>query len=145
YNQGNKVWNKYPSAMIQKVAETFVLKRAFGINGLVTKEELQTEDVKIETTPDKTNVHVKDLATMEQRKLIYDLAKEKQFDNKQMSDYIKTIYDKDSSKELTKKEASDLIEFLEGIKKYDENDAVEADYEVVDEDEDMLEGTPFEN
>ncbi|GMA64728.1 hypothetical protein GCM10025859_51680 [Alicyclobacillus fastidiosus] len=39
YNQGNSTWKKYPSAMIQKVAEAFVLKRQFGINGLVTQEE----------------------------------------------------------------------------------------------------------
>ena len=42
YNKGKNVWNSYPSAMIQKVAEVFVLKRAFGINGLVTKEEMDS-------------------------------------------------------------------------------------------------------
>lgn len=41
YNQPNKdVWQKYPSAMIQKVAEAFVLKRQFAISGLVTQEEI---------------------------------------------------------------------------------------------------------
>ena len=40
YNAGNSTWKKYPSAMIQKVAESFVLKRQFGINGLVTQEEM---------------------------------------------------------------------------------------------------------
>lgn len=34
------IWKKYPSAMIIKVAEAFVLKRQFGITGLVTREEL---------------------------------------------------------------------------------------------------------
>lgn len=34
------IWGKYPSAMIIKVAESFVLKRQFGITGLVTREEL---------------------------------------------------------------------------------------------------------
>lgn len=43
YNKKQNVWNSYPSAMIQKVAEVFVLKRAFGINGLVTKEEIDGE------------------------------------------------------------------------------------------------------
>lgn len=42
--ENNNTWKQYPSAMIQKVAETFVLKRQFGINGLVTKEELSEAD-----------------------------------------------------------------------------------------------------
>ena len=45
YNKKQNVWNTYPSAMIQKVAEVFVLKRAFGINGLVTKEEIDGGEV----------------------------------------------------------------------------------------------------
>jgi len=40
-----KSWRKYPSAMIQKVAEAFVLKRQFNINGLVTQEEMGTEEI----------------------------------------------------------------------------------------------------
>lgn len=44
YNDLNSsVWKKYPSAMIQKVAEVFVLKRQFGISGLTTKEEMPAE------------------------------------------------------------------------------------------------------
>ena len=33
YNKDTNIWRNSPSAMIQKVAEVFVLKRAFGING----------------------------------------------------------------------------------------------------------------
>lgn len=40
YNQNNNIWNKYKSAMCCKVAESFALKRQFGISGLVTQEEL---------------------------------------------------------------------------------------------------------
>lgn len=44
YNDSNSnTWKNYPSAMIQKVAEVFVLKRQFGIDGLVTKEEMPME------------------------------------------------------------------------------------------------------
>ena len=50
YNKKTKIWENYPSAMIQKVAEVFVLKRAFGINGLVTKEEIDGGEV-IDETP----------------------------------------------------------------------------------------------
>jgi len=43
YNKGNKVWNNYPSAMIQKCAESMSLKRAFSVSGLVSKEEMGYE------------------------------------------------------------------------------------------------------
>ena len=43
YNKNNKVWNNYPSAMIQKVAESMALKRAFSVSGLVSKEEMGYE------------------------------------------------------------------------------------------------------
>ena len=36
------IWQQYPSAMIQKVAETLALKRQFGISGLTTREEMST-------------------------------------------------------------------------------------------------------
>jgi phage recombination protein Bet len=45
YNTGKGVWEKYPSSMIQKVAETFVLKRQFNISGLVTQEELNITQI----------------------------------------------------------------------------------------------------
>lgn len=42
---GNQtVWGQYPSAMIQKVAEAFALKRLYGISGLVTREELDGDE-----------------------------------------------------------------------------------------------------
>ena len=43
YNKNNKVWSNYPSAMIQKVAESMALKRAFSVSGLVSKEEMGYE------------------------------------------------------------------------------------------------------
>lgn len=40
FSTKNPTWGKYPSAMIQKVAEAMALKRAFSISGLVTHEEI---------------------------------------------------------------------------------------------------------
>src|SRR2546426_3251321 len=40
YNQESDTWQKNPSAMIQKVGEAFVLRRQFGITGIVTREEM---------------------------------------------------------------------------------------------------------
>jgi phage recombination protein Bet len=45
YKKFSNVWQTYPSAMIQKVAEVFVLKRAFSIEGLVTREEIDYSDM----------------------------------------------------------------------------------------------------
>ncbi|ALX47724.1 RecT family recombinase [Lentibacillus amyloliquefaciens] len=53
------VWDTLPSAMIIKIAETFVLRRQFPLGGLYTQEEmglddnLQTEDAKETASPDK--------------------------------------------------------------------------------------------
>jgi recombinational DNA repair protein RecT len=53
-------WKQYPSAMIQKVAEVFALKRQFGISGLVTREEMASQvkddefDGTIDITPDES-------------------------------------------------------------------------------------------
>lgn len=43
YKGTSKIWKQYPSAMIIKVAETFALKRQFGITGLVTREEMDAQ------------------------------------------------------------------------------------------------------
>jgi hypothetical protein len=40
YRGNSPIWSKYPSAMIQKVAEVFVLRRQFNISGLVSQEEI---------------------------------------------------------------------------------------------------------
>ncbi|WP_434132160.1 recombinase RecT [Sporomusa sphaeroides] len=42
HDDKSTTWKKYPSAMIQKVAETFVLKRQFSVSGLVSQEEMNS-------------------------------------------------------------------------------------------------------
>jgi phage recombination protein Bet len=43
-NGKKSMWEKFPSAMIQKVAEVFVLRRQFNISGLVAREEIDYSD-----------------------------------------------------------------------------------------------------
>lgn len=43
YKGSSPIWQKYPSAMILKVAEVLVLKRQVGISGLVTYEEVDSD------------------------------------------------------------------------------------------------------
>ncbi len=43
YKKDNPIWKTYKSAMYCKVAESFSLKRQYGISGLVTQEEIGVE------------------------------------------------------------------------------------------------------
>lgn len=45
HNKKNNVWQKFPEEMIRKVAEADVLKRFATINGLVTEEELNEDNI----------------------------------------------------------------------------------------------------
>jgi len=53
YNQGNFVWQKYPSAMLIKVAEVFALKRAFSVSGMVAEEEIHVDSVEAPSNEDR--------------------------------------------------------------------------------------------
>lgn len=44
YKKSSGVWNTYKSAMIGKVAEVLALKRSFSINGVVTEEEIGSQE-----------------------------------------------------------------------------------------------------
>ena len=45
YRADTKVWYKYPSAMILKVAESMALKRSFSVSGLVSREEMDVQQL----------------------------------------------------------------------------------------------------
>jgi phage recombination protein Bet len=49
YDPDSETWKTHPSAMIQKVAEVFVLRRQFGITGIVAQEEM-TRDLSTPAT-----------------------------------------------------------------------------------------------
>ena len=55
YDQKNKTWNHYPSGMIIKVAEAFVLKRQYVITGLVTREEMKIDEMESSSYPQLTS------------------------------------------------------------------------------------------
>jgi phage recombination protein Bet len=75
------IWKQYPSAMVQKVAETLALKRQFGISGLTTKEEMSTayeeyESQPVEHDPIETKQGIVK-ANKDQKEAIFALGKEK--------------------------------------------------------------------
>ncbi len=44
YRKDSQIWRTYRSAMISKVAEVLALKRSFSINGVVTEDEIGSEE-----------------------------------------------------------------------------------------------------
>jgi phage recombination protein Bet len=45
YRADTKVWYQYPTAMILKVAESMALKRSFSVSGLVSREEMDVQQL----------------------------------------------------------------------------------------------------
>jgi len=53
YNRGGDTpWKKHPSAMILKVAETYALRKAYSISGVVGEEEISRERQDISAVPE---------------------------------------------------------------------------------------------
>ncbi|WP_411679155.1 RecT family recombinase [Clostridium thailandense] len=118
YNQNNPIWRKYPSAMIQKVAEVFVLKRAFGINGLVTKEEIGDPSYE----QNYMDTHSKNrMMEKEQKTTIWDLARSKDMSIDSLKQYTIREFETPLS-HLTYHQAESLMQKLSEIKNDDKND-----------------------
>ncbi|MBV7276312.1 recombinase RecT [Clostridium sp. PL3] len=118
YNQNNTIWRKYPSAMIQKVAEVFVLKRAFGINGLVTKEEISDSSYE----QNYMDTHSKNrMMEKEQKTTIWDLARSKDMSIDSLKQYTIKEFETPLS-HLTYHQAESLMQKLSEIKNDDKND-----------------------
>lgn len=66
YKKQSQIWDKYPSAMLAKVAEVLALKRSFSINGVVTEEEIgEQEPTRAEKVQAAKEVGAAKLATMQ--------------------------------------------------------------------------------
>lgn len=117
YNQSNPIWKKYPSAMIQKVAEVFVLKRAFGINGLVTKEEMS--EISFEQSPTDSSFPNR-MMEKDQKTTIWELARSKDMSIDNLKQYTIKEFDTPLS-HLSHEQAESLSKKLSMIKKDDEN------------------------
>ncbi|PUU86980.1 phage recombination protein Bet [Halanaerobium sp.] len=117
YNGYNSVWNRYPSAMILKVAESMSLKRAFSVSGLVSQEEMniqRLEDRENKSSQDK----VDKLSTEEKKKTVSksNNGKVKKLTGREKE--IKALVDGDV------KLRKDLFEYLEHVKKMKEVDKI---------------------
>lgn len=135
YNKKQNVWNSYPSAMIQKVAEVFVLKRAFGINGLVTKEEIDGGEL-------TENIYI----SKDEARGIFDLAQRDQEIVRQVLDEYGYEGSSDVTKFMYKELCSRVIELVkekeDTVDEYEE----ESYEEYTDDPTEGVDftGTPFE-
>lgn len=131
YNKKQNVWNSYPSAMIQKVAEVFVLKRAFGINGLVTKEEMDSGEVTESVYISEDDARALFAIAEKDQLIVRQVLDEYGFEGS--SDITKFMYenvcnrimelvqDKKKKEEVIKKEYEDIdIETGEIVEEYEE-------------------------
>ena len=72
YNKGFNAWKQYPSAMIQKVAESMALKRAFSISGLVTEEEIGNNDNNTQQQAQPTPEELRHQELMKAKKYLWN-------------------------------------------------------------------------
>lgn len=128
YYTESPIWKKYPSAMICKVAEVFALKRAFGINGLVSQEELtqvkmeyeaqiKSENVNseiIDANILEDNTNTSDKISEGTRGMIFGLMKQLNYSKEKMSETVNSIIGREilDSKTLTNQEGEKLIDIL---------------------------------
>lgn len=118
YNQNNPIWKKYPSAMIQKVAEVFVLKRAFGINGLVTREEIADDLIEHQLDIEKNKIP---MMKKDQKASIWEIAQAKGISIDNLKQYAIKEFDTPLTC-LSYKQAEDLIKKLSKMEQYRNND-----------------------
>jgi len=136
YNAGTRVWAKYPSAMILKVAESMALKRAFTVSGLVSREEMDViqdrEDSNIVKTPryDKNKKEKdsdREIKLTEREMEIKDIIGDDKLLKKDMFSFLKFVKEdleipdnqKLSLDDLTKNQYNELKDLLTKIKKRD--------------------------
>lgn len=128
YNQNNMIWRKYPSAMIQKVAEVFVLKRAFGINGLVTREEIGGESPEHHPEIFQPKVPMMD---REQKTSIWELARKKEMSIDNLKQYTIKEFDTPLSY-LTHEQADLLLNKLFNFKDTHQTNGIKSDKEILE-------------
>lgn len=117
YVQSSFIWQKYPSAMLIKVAEVFALKRAFSISGMLTQEEIGYQEVDGQaSSPDlptePVNKTEEKIDITDQKSQIIDLGKQLGLDEQKTKETVKAKYKLENFEKLTPDQAKDSIKSL---------------------------------
>lgn len=114
YNQKRGLWQTKPKTMIQKVAESQCLRRAFGISGIYAPEEIDTEH------QEEDNIK-EELATRPEREAVFNMAKNKNISHDELRRLSIEITGKESSHEWT---TNDIENMAKAIEKYNKHDNI---------------------
>lgn len=118
YTQNSYIWQKYPSAMLIKVAEVFALKRAFSISGMLTQEEMGYEEDKSQPIFAESILDIeKDTEatpkTLEEKKAkIFKLGRKLGLKKEVTKETVETKYKLNNFEELADAQAEDAIKAL---------------------------------
>jgi phage recombination protein Bet len=141
YRGNSPIWSNYPSAMIQKVAEVFVLKRQFNINGLVTTEEIDAGEAPAPVAAPALSAPATDEWVMSAAQLrrLYGIAKDQagittKEDLRVLLDSIEGFPEKEG--QLTREQYDQLCDDILPNLKAPKQDVEEADFEDVPKDGD---------
>lgn len=124
YAGTSNIWKQYPSAMIQKVAEVFVLKRQFTISGLVTTEELSANEAANNNTYQNSKPTT---ITQAQQRKIFAISKELGIDKETIQQMMLDKFNKKSTSELTTAEMNTLIDLMQSTIEKQESTVIEAE------------------
>lgn len=117
YVQNNFIWQKYPSAMLIKVAEVFALKRAFSISGMLTSEEMGYQEVDGASLPEvelfdnnSQSPNTPDLPQLKGE--IIELGKDLGLDESTVKETVEAKYQLKDFEEIKVEQAKDSIKSL---------------------------------
>jgi phage recombination protein Bet len=117
YRQNSFIWQKYPSAMLIKVAEVFALKRAFSISGMLTQEEMgeeyQRAENKEQITKDSQTTPFSDGSIDYLKGEILKLGKELGLDEEKTKDTVEAKFKLKDFEELNPEQAKETVQALE--------------------------------
>jgi len=114
YNKLNEPWMNKPRTMLQKVAESQALRKAFSIHGLYAEEEDWTSG-KIERA-DAIDTSSEEVALISEsdRKMLHAKAAEKGYTHEDLKSFVsEPPYNCKSTKEIKAKDVESIVEAIE--------------------------------
>lgn len=132
YTTNKNLWKSKPKTMIQKVAESQVLRRAFDISGIYSPEEMSQYEEEQKSKPKYEPIK---MMQQNQREAIWIKAKENNMNFEELKEFSYNFTEKMDLSKLTYEEAGSLY------KRLNENQELVKEVVLIEED---YEGSPYE-